>query len=83
MLFSYLHTGPTKRNHIKEGLLWWDLNKKQVEVPSERRVSSTSQAYDFGVLLFYFYCFICVASPTESRNVRKEEKRMNWINQTS
>uniref|UniRef100_A0A4W6CM76 Solute carrier family 5 member 5 n=1 Tax=Lates calcarifer TaxID=8187 RepID=A0A4W6CM76_LATCA len=27
------HTGPTKRSHIKEGLLWWDLKKKQVEVP--------------------------------------------------
>ncbi|KAM7387995.1 hypothetical protein PAMP_024199 [Pampus punctatissimus] len=30
-------TGPTKRNHIREGLLWWDLNKKEVEMPSERR----------------------------------------------
>eukprot|EP00064_Thunnus_orientalis_P015258 superscaffoldBa00002793_g15308 len=36
LIVSYA-TGPTKRNHIKEGLLWWDLNKKQVEIPSERR----------------------------------------------
>ncbi|KAF1385563.1 hypothetical protein PFLUV_G00109060 [Perca fluviatilis] len=37
LIVSYA-TGPTKRHHIKEGLLWWDLNKKQVEVPSECRV---------------------------------------------
>lgn len=36
LIVSYA-TGPTKRNHIKEGLLWWDLSKKQVEVPSVRR----------------------------------------------
>ncbi|XP_068176509.1 sodium/iodide cotransporter [Antennarius striatus] len=34
VIVSYA-TGPTKRNEIKEGLLWWDLNKKQVEVPSK------------------------------------------------
>ncbi|XP_034387438.1 sodium/iodide cotransporter isoform X2 [Cyclopterus lumpus] len=36
LIVSYA-TGPTKRIHIKEGLLWWDLNKKQVEVPSAHR----------------------------------------------
>nr|XP_020511295.1 sodium/iodide cotransporter-like [Labrus bergylta]XP_020511301.1 sodium/iodide cotransporter-like [Labrus bergylta] len=39
VIVSYA-TGPTKRAHIKEGLLWWDLNKKQIEVPSERRTMS-------------------------------------------
>ncbi|KAA8589463.1 hypothetical protein FQN60_012828 [Etheostoma spectabile] len=34
LIVSYA-TGPTKRHNIKEGLLWWDLNKKQVAVPSE------------------------------------------------
>ncbi|XP_072245395.1 sodium/iodide cotransporter [Leuresthes tenuis] len=34
LIVSYA-TGPTKRSQIKEGLLWWDLNKKEVEVPSE------------------------------------------------
>ncbi|XP_045905484.1 sodium/iodide cotransporter [Micropterus dolomieu] len=36
LIVSYA-TGPTKKNHIREGLLWWDLNKKQVDVPSEHR----------------------------------------------
>uniref|UniRef100_A0A8C9WWD2 Solute carrier family 5 member 5 n=1 Tax=Sander lucioperca TaxID=283035 RepID=A0A8C9WWD2_SANLU len=64
LIVSYA-TGPTKRHHIKEGLLWWDLNKKQVEVPSECRVSSPiSQAYDFGAC-----CFISVDTPTECRNI--------------
>ncbi|XP_028259842.1 sodium/iodide cotransporter [Parambassis ranga] len=36
LIVSYV-TGPTKRSHIKEGLLWWDLNKKKVEMPSEYR----------------------------------------------
>uniref|UniRef100_A0A8D3DCC4 Sodium/iodide cotransporter n=1 Tax=Scophthalmus maximus TaxID=52904 RepID=A0A8D3DCC4_SCOMX len=30
LIVSYA-TGPTKRKDVKEGLLWWDLNKKQVE----------------------------------------------------
>lgn len=38
VLFFSFHTGPTKRKDVKEGLLWWDLNKKQVEVPSQHRV---------------------------------------------
>ncbi|KAM9358379.1 sodium/iodide cotransporter [Symphorus nematophorus] len=38
VIVSYA-TGPTKRSHIKEGLLWCDLNKKQVGVPSEHRVN--------------------------------------------
>uniref|UniRef100_A0A8D3DMX6 Sodium/iodide cotransporter n=1 Tax=Scophthalmus maximus TaxID=52904 RepID=A0A8D3DMX6_SCOMX len=37
LIVSYA-TGPTKRKDVKEGLLWWDLNKKQVEVPSQHRV---------------------------------------------
>ncbi|XP_032382773.1 sodium/iodide cotransporter isoform X2 [Etheostoma spectabile] len=37
LIVSYA-TGPTKRHNIKEGLLWWDLNKKQVAVPSECKV---------------------------------------------
>ncbi|XP_062280803.1 sodium/iodide cotransporter [Scomber scombrus] len=36
LIVSYA-TGPTKRNHIREGLLWWDLNKKEVEILPERR----------------------------------------------
>ncbi|KAK2835376.1 hypothetical protein Q5P01_015860 [Channa striata] len=36
VIVSYA-TGPTKRNNIKEGLLWWDLNKKHVEVPAKCR----------------------------------------------
>ncbi|XP_029286420.1 sodium/iodide cotransporter isoform X2 [Cottoperca gobio] len=44
MIVSYA-TGPTKRNQIKEGLLWWDLNKKQVEVPSERRTGTLSRMF--------------------------------------
>nr|XP_046248167.1 sodium/iodide cotransporter [Scatophagus argus] len=36
MVVSYA-TGPTERNHIKEGLLWWDLNKNKVELPLEHR----------------------------------------------
>ncbi|XP_042273835.1 sodium/iodide cotransporter [Thunnus maccoyii] len=44
LIVSYA-TGPTKRNHIKEGLLWWDLNKKQVEIPSERRTGTVSRMF--------------------------------------
>ncbi|XP_054458949.1 sodium/iodide cotransporter [Anoplopoma fimbria] len=44
LIVSYA-TGPTKRIHIKEGLLWWDLNKKQVEVQSERRTGTTSRMF--------------------------------------
>ncbi|XP_041791600.1 sodium/iodide cotransporter [Chelmon rostratus] len=44
LIVSYA-TGPTKRNHIKEGLLWWDLKKKQVEVPSERRTRTMSRMF--------------------------------------
>ncbi|XP_040040744.2 sodium/iodide cotransporter [Gasterosteus aculeatus] len=36
LLVSYA-TGPTQRSHIKEGLLWWDLNKTEIEVASEHR----------------------------------------------
>nr|XP_054608202.1 sodium/iodide cotransporter isoform X4 [Nothobranchius furzeri] len=36
LVVSYA-TGPTKRSQIKEGLLWWDLNKKKEEIPSQHR----------------------------------------------
>uniref|UniRef100_A0A8C6PYE0 Solute carrier family 5 member 5 n=1 Tax=Nothobranchius furzeri TaxID=105023 RepID=A0A8C6PYE0_NOTFU len=39
-LVLFLHnTGPTKRSQIKEGLLWWDLNKKKEEIPSQHRLA--------------------------------------------
>ncbi|XP_034003484.1 sodium/iodide cotransporter [Trematomus bernacchii] len=44
LIVSYA-TGPTKRNTIKEGLLWWDLKKKQVDVPSERRPGKMSRRF--------------------------------------
>uniref|UniRef100_A0A3B3W320 Solute carrier family 5 member 5 n=1 Tax=Poecilia latipinna TaxID=48699 RepID=A0A3B3W320_9TELE len=37
LIVSYA-TGPTKRSQIKKGLLWWDLNKKEMEISSESRV---------------------------------------------
>lgn len=38
-MFLY-NIGPTERSHIKDGLLWWDLNNiKKVEIPAERNVS--------------------------------------------
>uniref|UniRef100_A0A669BTL7 Solute carrier family 5 member 5 n=1 Tax=Oreochromis niloticus TaxID=8128 RepID=A0A669BTL7_ORENI len=39
VIVSYA-TGRTKRENIKEGLLWWDLKKKKVEGPSKKRVSA-------------------------------------------
>ncbi|XP_074490725.1 sodium/iodide cotransporter [Sebastes fasciatus] len=44
LIVSYA-TGPTKRNQIKDGLLWWDLNKKKVEVLSERRSGTKSRMF--------------------------------------
>ncbi|KAG7513664.1 sodium/iodide cotransporter [Solea senegalensis] len=44
LIVSYA-TGPTKRDQIKEGLLWWDLNKKQLDVPSERRIGMMSRMF--------------------------------------
>uniref|UniRef100_A0A3P9LD80 Solute carrier family 5 member 5 n=1 Tax=Oryzias latipes TaxID=8090 RepID=A0A3P9LD80_ORYLA len=40
LIISYA-TGPTKRSLIKEGLLWWDLNKNKEKIPSERRKTET------------------------------------------
>lgn len=48
-----MHTGPTKRSNIKEGLLWWDLKKKLAEVPSERRVSTLHWAFYCDKSLFH------------------------------
>ncbi|XP_033477118.2 sodium/iodide cotransporter [Epinephelus lanceolatus] len=42
LIVSYA-TGPTKRSQIKEGLLWWDLKKKHVDAPSERRTGTMSR----------------------------------------
>ncbi|XP_071386737.1 sodium/iodide cotransporter [Centroberyx affinis] len=36
LIVSYA-TGPTKRDHIEAGLLWWDLHKKKADKPSEHR----------------------------------------------
>ncbi|CAJ1060818.1 sodium/iodide cotransporter [Xyrichtys novacula] len=41
VIVSYL-TGPTKRTHIREGLLWWDLSKKHMEVSLEDRAGKVS-----------------------------------------
>ncbi|XP_041647697.1 sodium/iodide cotransporter [Cheilinus undulatus] len=44
LIVSYA-TGPTKRGHIKEGLLWWDLNKKQVDIQLEHRAGTMSKRF--------------------------------------
>ncbi|XP_042339760.1 sodium/iodide cotransporter [Plectropomus leopardus] len=44
LMVSYA-TGPTKRSQIKEGLLWWDLKKKHVEVPTEHRARTVSTMF--------------------------------------
>ncbi|XP_026179372.1 sodium/iodide cotransporter isoform X2 [Mastacembelus armatus] len=44
LIVSYA-TGPRKRSHIKEGLLWWDLDKKQVVVPSDCRTRRVSRMF--------------------------------------
>ncbi|XP_024135084.1 sodium/iodide cotransporter [Oryzias melastigma] len=44
IIVSYA-TGPTKRSAIKEGLLWWDLNKSKEKIPSERRTETMSKAF--------------------------------------
>ncbi|XP_069377913.1 sodium/iodide cotransporter [Paralichthys olivaceus] len=44
LIVSYA-TGQTERSHIKEGLLWWDLKKKQVEVHSEHRTDILSRVF--------------------------------------
>lgn len=38
-----LHKGPTERENIKSGLLWWDLKKKKVT--PEREVRTISPAW--------------------------------------
>ncbi|XP_034439044.1 sodium/iodide cotransporter isoform X1 [Hippoglossus hippoglossus] len=42
VIVSYA-TGATQRSDIQEGLLWWDLNKKQVELHSEPRTGTMSR----------------------------------------
>ncbi|KAM9763065.1 sodium/iodide cotransporter isoform 1-T3 [Menidia menidia] len=44
LIVSYA-TGPTKRSEIKEGLLWWDLNKKEVEGPPELGISTMAKMF--------------------------------------
>ncbi|XP_043985778.1 sodium/iodide cotransporter [Gambusia affinis] len=48
LIVSYA-TGPTKRSQIKEGLLWWDLKKKETEISSESRTD---------VISWMFPCFV-------------------------
>ncbi|XP_056132817.1 sodium/iodide cotransporter [Lampris incognitus] len=43
LLVSYV-TGPTKRNTIGDGLLWWDLHKKKEGIPSLLRVRLVLQS---------------------------------------
>lgn len=58
-----LHTGPSKRSRIKEGLLWWDLSKKHVKVPTTRRVSAMSQALKFNA------CFLSIMIHLKNTNL--------------
>ncbi|KAK5622949.1 Sodium/iodide cotransporter [Crenichthys baileyi] len=44
LIVSYA-TGPTKRNQIKEGLLWCDLNKKKMEISSESTSNMISRMF--------------------------------------
>ncbi|XP_034035062.1 sodium/iodide cotransporter [Thalassophryne amazonica] len=45
LIVSYA-TGPTKRNHIKPGLLWWDLKKnKEVLSPKCREANKTEKPH--------------------------------------
>ncbi|XP_028299390.1 sodium/iodide cotransporter isoform X3 [Gouania willdenowi] len=44
LIVSYI-TGPTKRSQIKEGLLWWDLQKKKEAVQSEGRTLLTCRVF--------------------------------------
>uniref|UniRef100_A0AAQ4RYV1 Solute carrier family 5 member 5 n=1 Tax=Gasterosteus aculeatus aculeatus TaxID=481459 RepID=A0AAQ4RYV1_GASAC len=64
-LLSVVICGPTQRSHIKEGLLWWDLNKTEIEVASEHRVSTISQVRNFGAR-----CFTSADRPSECLNTR-------------
>ncbi|KAI3368650.1 hypothetical protein L3Q82_025660, partial [Scortum barcoo] len=68
LIVSYA-TGPTKRSNIREGLLWWDLNRKQVEVPSERRTGTMSRM---------FPCF----RDNACWDTRQAAMRLNGNNQT-
>ncbi|KAM3619157.1 uncharacterized protein V6R79_003864 [Siganus canaliculatus] len=46
VIVSYA-TGPTKRNQIKEGLLWWDLRKKELDDPLELNTGAMSRMFPF------------------------------------
>ncbi|XP_069558406.1 sodium/iodide cotransporter [Brachyistius frenatus] len=50
VIVSYA-TGPTKRSDIKEGLLWWDLNKNKVEVEVEHNREKASDKPQFMPLM--------------------------------
>ncbi|XP_041863103.1 sodium/iodide cotransporter isoform X2 [Melanotaenia boesemani] len=67
LIVSYA-TGPTKRSHIKEGLLWWDLNKKTVKVLSEHRTATVSRIYNFPA------CWDTVHTPVNLRRNNQEDK---------
>lgn len=68
LIVSYA-TGPTKRSHIKEGLLWWDL-KKTKEIPSERRNGTVSRMFSCS------WCSTCEDMPESlSRNNQLKEHK--------
>ncbi|XP_061594507.1 sodium/iodide cotransporter isoform X2 [Cololabis saira] len=70
LIVSYA-TGPTKRSHIKEGLLWWDLNKKKEELPSERRASAISRMFP---CLLHNACWDAVQTPLNTRRNSQVDK---------
>ncbi|XP_022622600.1 sodium/iodide cotransporter [Seriola dumerili] len=70
LIVSYA-TGPTKRSHIKEGLLWWDLNKKQVEVPSVRRTGTMSRMFP---CLLHNSCSDTLQPPGNLNRNNREDK---------
>lgn len=46
-----LYKGPTKRENIKSGLLWWDLKKKKVAEEREvRKMSPPGQRWTLVVI---------------------------------
>ncbi|CAN9500950.1 unnamed protein product [Ophioblennius macclurei] len=44
VIVSYM-TGPTKRDDIKKGLLWWDLESLKGDEPSENRADTLSRVF--------------------------------------
>ncbi|XP_040896453.1 sodium/iodide cotransporter [Toxotes jaculatrix] len=67
-------TGPTKRNDIKEGLLWWDLNKKQVEVTSERRTGTMPRMFSF---VLPYACWDTLQPPASLNRKSRGDKEID------